>query len=315
MILLCILLIPIIYIVIKLGLYFIVSIFGKISYDGFSALGFAYDSKKDIFYSTKNAWQKNFGYSHLYDVGAPLFRMIIDTEPIRFYYNHKNWLITFWKGQYGIVTGAEVGIYRTTQKYVDKRTIYFPATDDEMLNMSIVLYKNNKAIMGATARHWWLTIFKLGMFSKPKELTMDIKLQFPNKDMLEAFLKAFKNKGYTSKDFKIIDNIFSFTFKKPHTKKVWTRSLLTDFITQSLNKRNVRLYNQYLSDIIDNDKVDDSKIQSDKKLIMLNDIIPDVLKNKPADTNLIFDKTPGINRNAVTLLNKNVYSTSNRRQS
>ena len=91
------------------------------SYEELSIAGFSYDAQKDLFYSTKNAWQKNFGYTHLYDVAAPIFRMIIDTEPIKFFYDNKNWLITFWKGQYGIVTGAEIGIYYTRQKKLIKK--------------------------------------------------------------------------------------------------------------------------------------------------------------------------------------------------
>lgn len=310
MIVLYFLIIPIFYIVVKFILYFIVNRFGKLSYDGFSALGFKYNSREDIFFSSRNAWQKNFGYSHLYDVSAPLFRMIIDTEPIKFYYNHRNWLITFWKGQYGIVTGAEVGIYSTTQQHVDKNTIYFPICDDDMLNMSIVLYKNNKMVMSATAKHWWLAIFKLGMFSKPKELSMDIKIEFPNEQMLEAFLQAFKNKGYTSKDFYVINNVFCFTYKKPRTRKVWTRSWLTDYITQRLNRKNVKLYNKYLSDVVDNNKIDNSMIDTGQKFIMLNDIIPDILKNKTNNSKLIFENTSSINKNKVILLDKNIYSDS-----
>ena len=114
-------LLSIFYLPIKLILYLFIIKFGKFSYKDFSAVGFAYDHDKDSFYSTKDAWQKKMGYCHLYDVGAPIFQMIIDTEPIKFYYNNKNWLITFWKGQYGIVTGAEIGIYATKQQSINKQ--------------------------------------------------------------------------------------------------------------------------------------------------------------------------------------------------
>ena len=73
--------------------------------------GFAYDPSKDIFYSLENAWQKEFGYGKLYDDLAPLMNMAIDCEPIYFDYDGKKWLIEFWKGQYGITTGAEIGLY------------------------------------------------------------------------------------------------------------------------------------------------------------------------------------------------------------
>lgn len=283
MIILFLILIPTIIILIRLILYLIVRKYGKFSYDGFSAAGFAYHSEKDIFYSTKNAWQKNFGYTRYYDVIAPIFRMIIDTEPIRFHYNNKNWLITFWKGQYGIVTGAEIGIYCTTQKKVDKKTIYLPANDYEMLNMDFVLYKNGKVITRVKAKHWWLAIFKLGMFSNPKDLAMDINIHFLNQKMLESFLDSFKKLGYNSEDFKVIDNTFCFKYIKPRTHKVWTRTWLTDSIRQFFNHKNVELYNKYLDDLIEDNKIDDSRTSNKKNLIMLKDFIPSLLKNKSED--------------------------------
>lgn len=311
MIILHLLIIPIFYIVIKMFLYLIVRRYGKFSYDGFSAAGFAYDPEKDIFYSTKNAWQKNFGYSHTYDVLAPIFRMIIDTEPIRFYYNNKNWLITFWKGQYGIVTGAEIGIYCTNQQKVNKKTIYLPASDSEMLNMELILYKKGKVITKVSAKHWWLAIFKLGMFSKPKDLSMDINITFPNQQMLEAFLTSFKKLGYNSKKFTVIGNTFSFKYTKPRTRKVWTRSWLSDTIRQSYNRKNVELYNKYLIDFIDDNRIDDTKTPNDKKLIMVNDFIPDLLKNT-LEEKKVLNKPPkkvhAEGRKNVIFLNSDVYS-------
>lgn len=307
MIILCLVLIPIVYILIKFILYFIVCKFGKFSYDGLSVAGFAYHSKKDIFYATKNAWQKNFGYSHLYDVGAPIFRMIIDTESVKFTYQEKNWLITFWKGQYGITTGAEIGIYCTKEKEVNKKTIYLPVSHDEMLNMSFVLYRKGKKIIHVSAKHWWLAAFKLGMFSNPKDLVMDINIAFPNPKMLNAFLISFKKLGYQSKDYRVFDNTFTFTYKKPRTHQVWTRSFLTDHITQYLNHRNVRLYHQFLDDYIDDNRIDDSK--SNHHFIMVKDLIPDILKGTLDKEEKIDPKIKSTcYKNNTVLLNDKIYS-------
>ena len=281
MILFYFLLIPILYFFIRFILYFIVQKYGKISYDGFSAAGFAYHYEKEIFYSTKNAWQKNFGYTHTYDVFAPFFQMIIDTEPIKFYYNNKNWLITFWKGQYGIVTGAEIGVYCTDQKKVSKKTLYFPVNNNEMLNIYLILYKNNKVIARINAKHWWLAIFKLGMFSNPKDLSMDINITFPNQHMLNSFLTAFQKLGYSSKDFTIIDNTFCFKYIKPHPRKVCTRSWFTDSIRQFFNKKNVELYNKSLDGFIDDNKIDDSH---NDHVIIINELLPDLIKNSNEKT-------------------------------
>lgn len=301
--------IPSLIVLIKLILYFIVRKYGRFSYDGFSAAGFAYHAEKDIFYSTKNAWQKNFGYTHAYDVFAPIFQMIIDTEPVRFSYNNKNWLITFWKGQYGIVTGAEIGIYCTKQKKVHKRTIYFPANDEEMLDMSLVLYKNGQKITRVKAKHWWLAIFKLGMFSKPKELSMDISLKFPTLEMLEVFLKAFRKLGYSPKDYSINGKVFSFKFTKPKSHKVWTRNWVADGIRQHYNRRNVRLYNTLLANFIDDNKVDDYQINNPNKLIILNKFIPSLLKNAPKVDNQVKQVAPKIynqNEENVIFLNSSI---------
>ena len=81
--------------------------------------GFAYELKGDYFYSLMNCWQRKVGYCQLYDEAAPLFNMIMDCEPVTFSYAGKRWLIELWKGQYGITTGAEIGIYHTEQDDID----------------------------------------------------------------------------------------------------------------------------------------------------------------------------------------------------
>jgi len=74
--------------------------------------GFLYDSAQDIIYSSMNALQRETGFCHLYDEAAPaIISAIIDCEPIRFHYGGKDWMIELWKGQYGLETGAEIGVY------------------------------------------------------------------------------------------------------------------------------------------------------------------------------------------------------------
>ena len=300
----------IICILVRVVLRLITRKYGKISYDGFSALGFSYNAKKDIFYSAKNAWQKNFGYTHAYDVLSPMFGMIIDKEQVKFKYDDKNWLIAFWKGQYGIVTGAEMGVYFTKQEKVDKRTVYFPVEDNEMLKMNLILYKNGKVIMNAAAKHWWLAIFKLGMFSNPKELLADIEITFLNHDMLESFLNSFKKLGYSSEDFKVVNNTFYFKFLKPHTRKVWSRIWIVDKIIQFKNYRNVRLYNKCLIDFLDDDRIDDSKIDSNKNLIMINELLPDLIKNKDESNVNILQRLFRKKEENIVFLHSNTYSES-----
>ena len=266
----------IIYLPIKLMLVFLTNYFGKFTYENFNAVGFAYDKDKKFFYSTKNAWQREFGYCRTYDIASPLFQIIVDSEPVKFYYNNKNWLITFWKGQYGITTGAEIGIYSTKQTEINKKTLYLPIEKDEMLDMKFTLYKKDIKIAEAEEKHWWLAIFRMGMFTKPKDLTMYIEMTFPNEEMLNAFLKSFKRLKHKEKEYKVENNTFYFTYKKPKTRKVWTRMWLSDVIRQYINHKNVKLYDSYLADLFDDN--------DNKKRIELEKWVPNVLKNK--DENL-----------------------------
>lgn len=256
MIIVCLLIIYIIYVVVSLVFSFLIKRYGKISYDGLTFAGFKYDFKNDMFIAVKDSWQRKFGYGHIYDVLAPLVNVILDTESIYFKYGNYNYLIAFWKGQYGMVTGAEIGVYRTTDEKVNNKTIYEKCDTD--INMSFVLYNNREIIIDVRDKTWWLAAFKLGMFSKPKDLTMDIWITFPDGEFLNAFLKGFNSLGYTDSDYKAIGSTFIFTYKKPKTKKVFTRTFLREYGAQKSNKNKVKLYNNHLKKYLDNNGIDDS---------------------------------------------------------
>ena len=104
--------------------------------------GFAYDLKNDLFYSVMDCWQREMGYCRLYDEGSADFNMVMHCEPVCFTYNGKRWMIELWKGQYGITTGAEIGIYNTASDDIKTKqftgTYYDCASDDERLDMSFV---------------------------------------------------------------------------------------------------------------------------------------------------------------------------------
>lgn len=75
---------------------------------GFRYLGGA---GKDIIYSKYNPGQRNLGYCYAYDEGIVAIDSILQCENFYFVYDNKEWLIELWKGQYGIETGAEIGVY------------------------------------------------------------------------------------------------------------------------------------------------------------------------------------------------------------
>ena len=82
--------------------------------DGF--LGYQYNKAGNYYFTTTDPWQRNFGFNILYDMGAPFVNFYYDTIRCKFRYENKDWLIQFWKGQYGLVFyGCEVGVYTRRQ--------------------------------------------------------------------------------------------------------------------------------------------------------------------------------------------------------
>lgn len=165
--------------------------------------GYCYDAKQDVFSTSLDAWQRNFGYTESYNHYAPYVNMIFDYEPIYFDYQNKTWLIELWKGQYGINTGAEIGIYYS-DSYVPPGlfdyTLFHCVKDEDMLPMSLHLFSKDDSIAMIRKRHWWLTIFNVGTYCEPKDLSMNVSITFPTESMMNAFTDALRKKGYQKGD-------------------------------------------------------------------------------------------------------------------
>jgi hypothetical protein len=166
--------------------------------------------------------------------------MIIDCEPIHFEYLEKHWMIGFWKGQYDLVTGGEIGVYT---KAVDLTILgffsgayYDCVSNTDLLKMSYTLKKNGTTLFTREGEHWWLTGFKLGEFSNPSELTMDITITLHNVMMRDAFVTGLWNAGYPLDEFTRNGATVSFRFGSPHTPPPITRTPATDRIIQRKNE-------------------------------------------------------------------------------
>lgn len=171
-----------------------------------STAGFYYNPDKEIFSSTRDAWQREFGYMALYDEASPHIQLVFDCLPIYFDYDNKTWLIELWKGQYGINTGAELGIYRADaiippEQY--RKTLFHTIPDNELPFLRLELSRNNRTLFHTTDRHWWLTGFCMGMFSQPKELEAKGSITFSSCEMMEAFLDALHQQISRDCDVKV----------------------------------------------------------------------------------------------------------------
>lgn len=181
------------------------------------AAGFAYDGSQDILVSRTDAWQHTFGFCQLYDESAPLtISAIIDCEPIRFSHGGKDWMIELWKGQYGLETGAEVGVYSRPSASAVSRAVsdafsalfpivapvvktlhhqvdWYPSAEEhDWLTSSITLKRTNghTLFVRGPESHWWLTGFRWGEFSEPEDLVAEIEITLKNDAMRAAFEKA-----------------------------------------------------------------------------------------------------------------------------
>ncbi len=177
--------------------------------------GYAYIVSQDIFTSRIDAWQRQFGYCTFYDETASRFGMIFDCLPIYFNYGNRTWLVELWKGQYGINTGAEIGVYyadRIVRERQINNTLFECVNDEDMLVFSFELYRKGSRIAEVRARHWWLTAFSMGRFSDPADLYMRASITFPNNEMESAFIQGLFNAGYREQDICVCHHTVSFSF-------------------------------------------------------------------------------------------------------
>ncbi len=184
--------------------------------------GFFYLPDQDIITSAQNAWQRNFGYHALFDKSASRFSMVFDCEPIYFNYQDRTWMIEFWKGQYGINTGGEIGVYcadSILKPFEYAHTHFHSVSNEQMLNLSMQLFCKESLLFSVQGLHWWLTGFCVGRFFEPKELTMKVSVSFPNCDMLRAFTQALLQAGYPRESVFLCGLTVFFSFSRPYTKQ------------------------------------------------------------------------------------------------
>ena len=193
-------------------------------------VGYSYNSHQDIFVARLDAPQKVFGYTSFYDFSAPYFNMVFDYETIYFDYNEKTWLIEMWKGQYGINTGCELGLYYAdtiTSPEEYSTTLFHAVESKDMLDISLELNRypdkrthllNSGTDLGyAKRKHWWLTIFKMGTYTNPNNIFVNTSIHFKNYYMMNQFLDSFEA---TMPDIPYKSNGLTvyFTFYQSHRK-------------------------------------------------------------------------------------------------
>lgn len=207
--------------------------------------GFCYSPSQDIITSRVDSWQRKFGYCSLYDKTAMHFSMVFDCEPIYFNYDNRTWLIEFWKGQYGISTGAEIGVYRADtiiNPWEYDKTIFHSVPDEELLPLSLTLFYKGSTLFTARQPHWWLTGFCPGKFSEPENLVMHVSITFENEKMMCSFLKSLIQSGYSSCGISTCDKTVSFYISCPCSKQPRCKKRIAAAWAQWKNRLFCKLY-------------------------------------------------------------------------
>ena len=175
--------------------------------------GYRYNEAGDFYYTDdKDCWQKNAGYNEIYDNLAPATAMFIDQIRIYFRYEGKDWMLQFWKGQYGfLLVGAEIGVYTAPLgTYKDENGAvanYSCAGQEDWLNMQLDCYwaqnnngKYKKVFTREYGKYWWATGFVKGQLTKythPRtELKVKGRITFKSNDMANLFVYGLKESGF-----------------------------------------------------------------------------------------------------------------------
>lgn len=177
--------------------------------------GFSYAPSQDIVTSTLDAWQREFGYRSIYDKTASHFSMVFDCEPVYFDYRGRTWRIEFWKGQYGINTGGEIGVYYADSILLPEQydsALFHSADDEHLLFLSMELYERGCPLFKVQQCHWWLTGFAMGKYSEPENLEMKVSVSFPDGEMCCCFIDGLLKKGYRKCDLSVCENTVTFSF-------------------------------------------------------------------------------------------------------
>lgn len=160
--------------------------------------GYKYDAEQNIYYTDLNAWQRSFGFADVYDNAAAYTAMWYRTLKIDFEYNDLLWRLQWWKGQYGVLEGAEMGVY--TKKPENKDFPFYKCAEDEnLLEMYFEYYQtptdfnNGQPLFTRYEQeHWWITGFKFGTCNPWKNVIKAVLIARDD-EMADGIEEGLKN--------------------------------------------------------------------------------------------------------------------------
>ncbi|HIT90746.1 MAG TPA: DUF4474 domain-containing protein [Candidatus Merdenecus merdavium] len=206
-----------------------------------------FHKKGHFFYSHPSHWQFLYGHCPLYDDVAPFYDIILDQEPIPFEYNGKKWLIQLWKGQYGLSTGFEIGIFLSKESILHVKDnpydcFYEHMKESSDFQIQATLYRNGNKLFYFHKIGTYINGYRPGVFSYPDELSLTTTLTFPNQSIAKAFIKGLLRAGYQPSEIHALETKVTFIFHRPYTTKPFTLTSLTTYLAQKNNEELCALF-------------------------------------------------------------------------
>ncbi len=160
--------------------------------------GYQYNTNGNFYYTSSDPWQRQFGYNEAFDIAAGFVTIYMDTMRCKFDYKDQNWMIQFWKGQYGLVfVGHEIGVYTKPKTRTGEH--YDAASNEDALYMELTGYRDGKELYHRDyGKYWWCTGFVPGTLDNlmdRSELSLKCRITMKDYNMLLGFCDALKSNG------------------------------------------------------------------------------------------------------------------------
>ncbi len=193
-----------------------------IDFNKASLASYKYDPVGNYYYTDdKDSWQRNFGYSEVYDKAAPITAMFFDTVRNTFSYDGKDWMIQMWKGQYGYYfVGGEIGVY--TKKAGSNSKSYVCADKNDWLKMEMTfMWDEDKTgnyqpiFTRPYTEYWWCTGFVIGFEMSASRRSREqfrivAHITFKDNQMAELFCESMVKNGFREVSFMDKDVVDTF---------------------------------------------------------------------------------------------------------
>ena len=123
--------------------------------------------------------------------------MVFDCLPIYFDYGGHTWLIELWKDNMASILAVKLEFTKPIPLVAQSQLRFSLPQYRRSGNasISIDLFYQNSPLAHICTRHWWATAFDMGNYAQPYDLSMDVRITFPNMSMLAVYANALDTSG------------------------------------------------------------------------------------------------------------------------